>query len=1251
MSAAGSASRCKSKRQRNTVACEDLQSVILRRIYQNNEISPDDVIELYHINKPFCQGCRQNSKDSPNCFCGLIPPPGGSRKHGLWQKSSEIQAELGPDPSETLRPSLNSPSGLTNLGATCYVNSVLQCLYRIKPFIRGFLAAEADLVQRQYVLRELALLFGQLHSGKTKAVDSAPLADVLELNNSIQQDGQEFLKLLLTSLERLLGLSKNPQARSVVQDVFRGTLSHATRCSKCGQESDASKQLVDFYELELNVKGLTSLEESLDDYLSEEQLLGENQFFCESCNTRVDATHCSKLRSLPPILNFQLKRFVFDAKTATKKKVTSKFSFPQSFDMRSRLSIDGVNETNPQEPLLYDLSAILIHRGSTANSGHYVANIRDDGTGQWWEFDDELVTSLGFHPLGEVTKTAKKDTNPKETQLRPGKPHGCCQQELSGDAHALQGSEITVYNEAPETNNSCLMSADAYMLIYNLREPSGNCRNCILSNSSLGQTSKDKETTVFNIEDRGDLLLPDYLHYEIEERNEDLLEKCTKYKLKMEKELSNIADRRHEVTSTLAEAPVQSEADTFFWISSNWLRAWADDLVPFPIDNTHLLCEHGKVSMTKVSSMKRISEGAWTKLHDKYGGGPAMSGGDYCAECIMENARATASASSFRDQRMKVRQMLEDAFATADLDGEGYFVSKTWLQNWLRRKSSDAPIDADAFPTAAITCPHDDLLPDNAPGAKRQPVPEEIWNYFLQIAAQVKDNSSNGCLSFTLDTPTCSFCEAEMMQAATQQQDLRAIKMEERQKHGVLFSGESITVVPGVNYYLVPSAWLAQWRSYLGGSGKRSNKADEPPGLEGIIRSLLCQKHERLLFRPPKLERNRRGELFQGTPNEGTFTIVSDDDWGNLCERWDVNPSRSIRAIVEPLRQCHITNGKEDTALQETVLDIGSEGWQENSCIPCLLTKPEVCNECIEEREHLELRQKLQYVNEEIYVDLVCGKEPPKSVLESSMGERRVSKRPRRGSASTNRRVVLKVSGDTTVYQLKLLIWESFAVVKENQRVHFGTQELNDDLATLANLSILPGAHLWVMDTGLHENRDIADELSMQEVGPMVMEEGFSGTLLARLPTLAESFTVNGADAFCRLDGDDVPPQFCQENVAHGRDDKNGKHRLKFTQTNTVADMQNISPSSLTRVGEEQGHMQLDQGERERVAENHIEPIVSSEAGTERCLEKLTLNVGDQQGHIVDVNSWSSSQLSSTRSLKALISNGEEMDQRRFSPV
>lgn len=67
----------------------------------------------------------------------------------------------------------------------------------------------------------------------------------------------------------------------------------------------------DFYELELNVKGLKTLDDSLNDYLSIEALCGDNQYSCESCGTRVDAARSIKLRTLPKVLNLQLKRCIF----------------------------------------------------------------------------------------------------------------------------------------------------------------------------------------------------------------------------------------------------------------------------------------------------------------------------------------------------------------------------------------------------------------------------------------------------------------------------------------------------------------------------------------------------------------------------------------------------------------------------------------------------------------------------------------------------------------------------------------------------------------------------------------------------------------------------------------------------------------------------------------------------------------------------------------------------------------------------
>ncbi|KAL2498654.1 Ubiquitin carboxyl-terminal hydrolase 26 [Abeliophyllum distichum] len=165
-----------------------------RKILVNGEVTKDDINQLYMAWKPVCQGCRVHTKDNPNCFCGLIPPLNGSRKSGLWQKTSEIVNSLGHDQSEDLRESFKHP-----------------------------LASRIS-----------------LHSSTKAFVNPAPFIQTLELDNGVQQDSHEFLTLLLSLLERCLSRSKDVKARTIVQVLFRGRVSHMTKCSKCGNESVAS---------------------------------------------------------------------------------------------------------------------------------------------------------------------------------------------------------------------------------------------------------------------------------------------------------------------------------------------------------------------------------------------------------------------------------------------------------------------------------------------------------------------------------------------------------------------------------------------------------------------------------------------------------------------------------------------------------------------------------------------------------------------------------------------------------------------------------------------------------------------------------------------------------------------------------------------------------------------------------------------------------------------------------------------------
>nr|DAD45493.1 TPA_asm: hypothetical protein HUJ06_003723 [Nelumbo nucifera] len=1055
---------------------EGFSSEILRKIHLTGEITEDDIHQLYMIWKPVCQGCRINTKDNPNCFCGLVPPSGGTRKSGLWQKMSDIVLSLGPDPCKDLRVSNESPAGLTNLGATCYANSILQCLYMNTAFRRGVFSIELDLLKKQPVLHQLARLFAQLHSSKMAVIDSAPFIKTLELDNGVQQDSHEFLTLLLSLLERSLRHSKISKARTIVQDLFRGSVSNVTRCSMCGRDSEASSKMEDFYELELNIKDMKNLNESLDDYLSVEELKGDNQYFCESCGERVNATRCIKLRTLPYVLNFQLKRYVFLPKTTTKKKITSLFSFPRELDMGRRLSEPSLLE------LIYDLSAVLIHKGNAVNSGHYVAHIKDEHTGQWWEFDDEHVSMLGDHPFGEgsSSSTAKPVWNEPLVQS------SCTgEKDSTVNGNLINTGDVQMFS-----------SADAYMLMYKRRTIQK------VDNMQLtGCGSSNMETPEKLVYESNNYCPPFHLLEEIKELNESYDDTCQQYKLKKEKEVENITERRQEVRSVLSEVPVHPLEESYFWISTDWLRQWADSITPPVLDNTSIQCLHGGVPVSKVGAMKRLSTNAWNKLLLKYNGGPALSNKDNCINCLLDGAHSMVSADNYRDRRASMKELAEAALAGRSFDGPLYYVSRAWLLQWLRRKNVDSPCEADAGPTASIRCPHGLLMPEQAAGAKRLLVPESLWLFFYESANAVKPDDLLGCSTFPVDSEVCARCSAELSQVACLEDSLRAAKLKQRQNHEKLVLGKNIALSPGCRYYLLPSSWLTKWRTYITASGKNVSASVEPESLDNILDSLKCEKHSHLLERPLSLT-YKRGIVVQRVSNTDGLTIITEDDWKFFCEEWNCTEEKGISAKIE-FPNC-VSNKLPGSCKDVPVLDehlsisLDEANDEAESSLPIIKTIPEICENCIGERESCELMRKLSYCNENICVYLVRGKEAPRSILEASAtfvdSDRRTSKRSRKTPFGNS--VNLKVSGSTSIYQLKMMIWESLGVVKENQILHKGSRVIDGESATLADMNIFSGDVLWVTDSEVHENRDIADELSE---GKMVVEQteaGFRGTLL-----------------------------------------------------------------------------------------------------------------------------------------------------------
>jgi ubiquitin carboxyl-terminal hydrolase 48 len=545
------------------------------------------------------------------------------------------------------------PAGLNNLGATCYVNSVLQCLFMNVAFRRGLYLVESKLAcSNGSIVHQLQALFAELQSGVCKSVDSTDFISSVQIDRGVQQDGQEFLKLLLSLLESQLAKSQDQEVQQLVQGLFKGRSSYATTCETCGRASDASRRLVDFYELELNVKGIHTLAQSLEQYLSEERLDGDNQYSCDFCKTSVDACRKVRIHALPTYLCFQLKRFVFDLQTLERKKATDRFRFPQTIDMKPHVTQDGWGNSNSagerqdssasasvsgrgegvgrrgeaeggpteaSEVYDYELAAILLHKGASARSGHYVAHVKHEITGQWWLFDDETVTLLGEKPFG---RDGDGGDNGEMVVISD-----------DGEARTIPRTGQVV--------DPMFSSCNAYLLIYRQK---------------FQQTSRANEDPCVLQE----VAVPPHLSEMVEAKNVAFRDEVEVFQGNVQHILSETQQRQDEVRELIDLMPFRPEEGLdgsmpFRWISADWLRMWADGAkYPPEIDNRAAMCAHEKLDPSKCNTMKRISVEAWDALLEKKYEliGRALTEEDWCDECL----RAQAQEALETDKQVKFYQ-------------------------------------------------------------------------------------------------------------------------------------------------------------------------------------------------------------------------------------------------------------------------------------------------------------------------------------------------------------------------------------------------------------------------------------------------------------------------------------------------------------------------------------------------------------------------------------------------------------------
>lgn len=223
-----------------------------------------------------------------------------------------------------------------------------------------------------------------------------------------------------------------------------------------------------------------SITELLEYFFQPEILQGSNQYHCEQCNSLQDAERTVSIAKPSEILVLTLKRFAYNVRTQQRSKILQTVSYPLILSLprahvkdeavkrtnsghmevddcsqgiieeektencfrskRSRGEDEGVNrsyssdtlesfgEEKPATDIVYSLCSVIVHSGTSSESGHYYCYARssaqiveatdsDEGAcsrttneDSWFLFNDSRVSFSAYSSFAGVSKRFPKDT-------------------------------------------------------------------------------------------------------------------------------------------------------------------------------------------------------------------------------------------------------------------------------------------------------------------------------------------------------------------------------------------------------------------------------------------------------------------------------------------------------------------------------------------------------------------------------------------------------------------------------------------------------------------------------------------------------------------------------------------------------------------------------------------------------------------------------------------------------------------------
>jgi ubiquitin C-terminal hydrolase len=317
--------------------------------------------------------------------------------------------------------------GFTNLGNTCFLNAVLQCLLNT-PALFQYLLGDARRFASQKasdgfvdaliaIVQSIDRFEGRTTFAKIQPITPATLHAKVSRRLSVferykQHDAHEALRYILDCLSEELNPNQSIPSyaefkdddnesdvmvaqrvwdswqrinSSFIQDLFCGQLKNTLICSKCGTQSRTFDPFLDI-SLPIPKTGEATVHDCLSLLFQEEHLSGLNSSFCARCKVSGASSKRLSIFRLPRILVLHLKRF-----TNTGRKINVFVRYPRDPAVLDLTPF--MDKQSGKENVSFQLYAVINHYGD-ATMGHYTAVCKHDALGRWYEYNDADVAEI-----------------------------------------------------------------------------------------------------------------------------------------------------------------------------------------------------------------------------------------------------------------------------------------------------------------------------------------------------------------------------------------------------------------------------------------------------------------------------------------------------------------------------------------------------------------------------------------------------------------------------------------------------------------------------------------------------------------------------------------------------------------------------------------------------------------------------------------------------------------------------------------